>query len=56
MVSSSDILNVGVLVIDDQEANVLLLKRVLRDAVYVSVESTTDPNDVCGKRKASQNN
>jgi CheY-like chemotaxis protein len=30
MVSSSDILNAKVLIVDDQKANVLLLERILR--------------------------
>ncbi len=47
MVSLSDILNAKVLVVDDQEANVILLERMLRGAGYVSIESTTDPNEVC---------
>jgi serine phosphatase RsbU (regulator of sigma subunit) len=47
MVSSSDILNAGILVVDDKDANVLLLEGMLRVAGYTSVESTTDPNEVC---------
>ena len=47
MVSSSDILNAKVLIVDDQEANVLLLERMLRGAGYVSVTSTMDPGEVC---------
>ena len=47
MVSSSDILNAGILVVDDQEANVRLLEGMLRIAGYTSVESTTDPAAVC---------
>jgi adenylate cyclase len=47
MVSSSDILNAGILVVDDQEPNVLLLERMLRGAGYGSIESTTDPYAVC---------
>lgn len=43
----SDILNAGILIVDDQEANVLLLERMLRAAGYVSVASTTDPKAVC---------
>ena len=46
MVSSSDILNGKVLIVDDQEANVLLLERLLTGAGYVSVASTMDPNEV----------
>jgi len=48
MISSSDILKAGILVVDDQEANVLLLERMLAGAGYVSVKSTTDPNKVSG--------
>ena len=47
MVSSADILNARILVVDDQEANVRLLEGMLRVAGYASVESTTDPNEVC---------
>src|SRR5258708_18212247 len=47
MVRSGDILNARILVVDDQEANVLLLEGMLRVAGYTSVESTTDPNQVC---------
>src|SRR6202521_1681199 len=47
MVSSVDILNARILVVDDQEANVRLIKGMLCVTGYASVESTTDPNDVC---------
>ena len=47
MVSSSDILNARILVVDDKEANVRLIEGMLRVAGYVSIESTTDPNEVC---------
>ena len=47
MVSPADILNARILVVDDLEANVLLLKGMLRIAGYTSVESTTDPKQVC---------
>ena len=47
MVSPADILNARILVVDDLEANVLLLKGMLRIAGYASVESTTDPTEVC---------
>ena len=47
MVSPADILNARILVVDDLEANVLLLKGMLRIAGYTSVESTTHPNEVC---------
>jgi serine phosphatase RsbU (regulator of sigma subunit) len=47
MVSPADILNARILVVDDQKANVSLLEGMLRIAGYASVESTTDPNEVC---------
>jgi len=47
MVSPADILNARILVVDDLEANVLLLEGMLRVAGYRSVESTTDPAAVC---------
>jgi len=47
LVTSADILNARILVVDDQEVNVLLLERMLRGAGYASIESTTDPNAVC---------
>jgi serine phosphatase RsbU (regulator of sigma subunit) len=47
MISSSDILNARVLIVDDQETNVLLLERILRGAGHTSVASTMDPREVC---------
>jgi len=46
MLSSADILNARILVVDDKEANVRLIEGMLRVAGYVSVESTTDPGAV----------
>lgn len=47
MARSAEILNAGILIVDDKEANVLLLERMLRGAGYLSVSSTTDPREVC---------
>ena len=47
MIDPGDILKAKVLVVDDQEANVLLLERMLGGAGYVSVSSTRDPRAVC---------
>ena len=47
MVTESDILNAGILIVDDQEANVSLLEEMLRAAGYLKVTSTTDPHQVC---------
>ena len=48
MVDSSAILNAKVLIVDDQEANVKLLDRMLRTAGYACVTSTMDPFEVRG--------
>ena len=48
MLSVPDILNARILIVDDQDANVLLLERLLADAGYTNVESTTRPEDVAG--------
>ena len=47
MISSSDILNARILVVDDQEANVRLLERMLSGAGYACIASTMDPHEVC---------
>jgi serine phosphatase RsbU (regulator of sigma subunit) len=47
MVGPADILNAKILIVDDQAANVILLDGMLRIAGYTSVESTTDPAEVC---------
>ncbi len=47
MIKPSDILDAKILIVDDKEANVLLLGHMLRNAGYTSVVSTTDPFQVC---------
>ncbi len=47
MASPSDILNAKILVVDDKEANVLLIEGMLRVAGYTSFDSTTNPAAVC---------
>jgi adenylate cyclase len=47
MIKSTDILHGKILIVDDQEANVLLLERMLRGAGYVSITSTMDSARVC---------
>src|ERR1700722_19848751 len=47
MVSSAEILHAKILVVDDKEANVRLIEGMLRVAGYTSVQSTTDPKQVC---------
>ncbi|MCK9202402.1 MAG: response regulator [Gallionella sp.] len=47
MIDSSDILHGKILIVDDKEANILLLERMLRSAGYVSISTTMDPARVC---------
>jgi len=47
MISTADILNAKILIVDDLETNVLLLDRVLRGAGYTNIESTMHPEEVC---------
>jgi PAS domain S-box-containing protein len=48
MVNLSDILAAKILIVDDLEANVRLLDRMLRQAGHTCVASTMDPHEVCG--------
>jgi PAS domain S-box-containing protein len=47
MISDSDILGAKILIVDDLQANVLLLEQTLRDAGYTTVTSTMDSHTVC---------
>jgi PAS domain S-box-containing protein len=47
MLAISELLNASILIVDDQEANVLLLEQMLHQAGYLQVRSTTDPSTVC---------
>jgi len=47
MIDPGELFKAKLLVVDDQEANVLLLERMLAGAGYVSVASTRDPRAVC---------
>jgi len=47
MISQTDVLNARVLIVDDQQANVMLLVQMLRGAGYTCVTSTSNPAEVC---------
>ena len=53
MVSTADILNARILIVDDQEANVQLLEQMLRSAGYQRLTSTMDPFAVCDLHRAN---
>jgi adenylate cyclase len=46
MISPSDILQGKILLVDDLDANLVLLERMLRGGGYVSIDSTSDPREV----------
>ncbi|MFM2085862.1 MAG: hypothetical protein RLZZ237_731, partial [Pseudomonadota bacterium] len=48
MLQATEILNASILVVDDQEANVMLLEQMLRNAGYTRISSTMDPKAVHG--------
>ena len=54
MISSSNILKASILIVDDQEANVSLLEKMLRGAGYVSVTSTRNPHQVCALHRQNR--
>jgi PAS domain S-box-containing protein len=47
ILSAADILNAGILIVDDQEANVRLIEQLLGDAGYTRVTSTMKSQEVC---------
>ena len=47
MINSFDIFKARILIVDDQETNVSLLEQILSNAGYVSIASTTNPQEVC---------
>ena len=46
MLNSTEILGASILIVDDQDANVKLLERLLREAGYTDVASTMTPQEV----------
>ncbi len=48
MLEASEILNASILIVDDQEANVMLLEQMLRNGGYTNITSTQQPTEVYG--------
>jgi len=48
MLEASEVLNASILIVDDQEANVMLLEQLLRNTGYTRITATTDPRAVFG--------
>lgn len=47
MIAESEFLAAGILIVDDQESNVILLEQTLREGGYTRVTSTMNPQEVC---------
>jgi diguanylate cyclase (GGDEF)-like protein len=47
MISNTEIFNANILVVDDQESDISLIKQLLSEAGYVCVSSTMKPQEVC---------
>jgi diguanylate cyclase (GGDEF)-like protein len=54
MISNNDILNAGILIVDDQKANVDLLEQMLEGDGYQHVSSTMDPFSVYALHRTNQ--
>ncbi len=54
IISESEILRACILIVDDREANIMLLENLLLDAGYTCVASTRDAREVCALH--TQNN
>jgi len=48
MLEATEILNASILIVDDQEANVMLLEQMLRNGGYTNITTTQNPVEVLG--------
>jgi PAS domain S-box-containing protein len=53
-VAEADIFDAGILIVDDQTANVQLLEQMLREAGHLHVESTTNPREACALHRKNR--
>jgi PAS domain S-box-containing protein len=51
MLDAAEIRNATILIVDDQEANVMLLEQMLRNEGYKNITTTQDPREVYGLHK-----
>jgi PAS domain S-box-containing protein len=54
MIAAGEILAARVLIVDDQDANVQLLRRLLGEAGYANVTSTMTPDEVCALHRKNR--
>ncbi len=53
-ISSSEIFEASILIVDDQESNIALLEQLLDEAGYTHVTSTMDPEQVCALHRKNR--
>ena len=53
-ISSVDILNANILIVDDQEVNIALLEQLLTETGYTHLTSTMDPQQVCALHRKNR--
>ncbi len=54
MLTDADLLNARILIVDDQQAHVQMLERLLHDAGYAQVNSTLDPQQVRAMHRSNR--
>jgi DNA-binding NtrC family response regulator len=54
MLTESDILGANILIVDDREENVTLLKELLRETGYTNVTATMNPLEVCALHRENR--
>src|SRR5450631_1089383 len=54
ILNASDILSASILIVDDQDANVKLLARLLSEAGYTNVASTMNPQEVAALHRKNR--
>jgi PAS domain S-box-containing protein len=54
MTASPDMLNAGILIVDDQAVNINLLEQMLHEAGYLRVSSTMNPREVCALHRQNR--
>ena len=54
MLTANELLNASILIVDDQDANVRLLQRLLQQAGYTNLSTTMNPLEVCALQQRHQ--
>lgn len=49
-----DVRNASILIVDDQEANIILLEQMLKDDGYTRISTTSNPEEVCALHRKNR--